>query len=82
MILIGRIAGHPHIAAERKDGDTIVSVAASETEEPLSESEREDEHADFEELRDDKMPRFVREDQESKSDDEGENIRSGNLHKN
>src|SRR5439155_13201236 len=54
--------------------DAIVGVAFAESEEAIAEAERKDENADPKKLRDEEVPRLVREDQEAEDEDEGDEV--------
>ena len=63
-VLLGGVAGHAHVAAEGDQRDAVVGVALAEAEQALAEAEREDQHADAEELGDEEVTGLVDEDQE------------------
>ena len=71
-VLLGGIARHAHVAAQRDQRHAIVRVALSEAEQPLSEAEGEDEHSHAKELRHEEVPRFVHEDQDAENDEEAD----------
>src|SRR5439155_19717800 len=75
------LAGHLDVAAERQRADSIVCVAAAETNQPGPETYRERFNFDFEELGDSEMAEFMNNDDDAKDDKGNEDVgRDGSNH--
>ena len=72
--LVGILAAHAHVAAERDPGHPVLGLAALEPPDPLAEAEREGEDAHAERLGDEVVTTLVHEDDDAEGDDEGDGI--------
>ena len=73
-VVVRRLAGHLHVAAERDDRDAVLGVPARELEQLGAEAEREGQDADTVPPRQEEMPELVHEHEDAEHEDEGQDV--------